>query len=107
MPYIITTSKYPSHIQNKVGERYLEVIQKYPPDERLGNPVVPGAVKATQEGIKIMAIMEIPEEKFVEAYKRTGEVVAQYFDIEGFEASVDTYLTLEEAMATVGMSVPE
>ena len=37
MPYIITTSIYPTDKAPQVAEKYLEAIKKYPPDENLSS----------------------------------------------------------------------
>ncbi len=52
MPYLITTSLYPSDKAPEVAKMYLEAIRKYPPDENLATQVVPAAVKATHQGIQ-------------------------------------------------------
>jgi len=106
MPYIVITAHYPSHLARKSGERFIEVSQKNPPDESLGKQVVPIAAKATKEGIKVLSITEVAKGKFEEAFKRTGELLANYHDIEGHEVSVDVYMTLEEGLASLGMSLP-
>ena len=68
MPYIITTALYPSDKAPEVAKRYLEAMQKYPIDDSLEGPVVPAAVKGTQQGIKVMIISEAREGKLEEAY---------------------------------------
>ena len=107
MAYIITTSLYPSEIAPEVAKRYLEAIQKYPIDESMENPVVPAAVKATQQGIKVMMISEAREGKLEEAYARSVSRNVMFHGISGFESSIDIHYTLTEAMAAIGMSLPE
>ena len=107
MPYLITTSTYPSHKAPEVANRYLEAIAKYPQDDSLATEVVPAAVKATSEGIKVLGVAEIKEGKFEKAYKRIVDLEAMFLDIEGYEYKVDTYLKVEEALAVIGMSLPE
>ena len=50
MPYIITTSWYPTHKTQEVAKKYLEMLEKYPPDESLGEGIVPVAVTTNQQG---------------------------------------------------------
>jgi len=107
MPYIITTSLYPSHKASEVAEKYLEAIQKYPPDVNLANDVVPAAVKATGQGIKIMGISEVKEGKLEESYARTVNMMVMFQSIAGFEYSMDIYYTVTEALTLIGMSLPE
>jgi hypothetical protein len=107
MPYIITTSLYPSDISPEVAKRYLEAIQKYPIDESLSSPVVPAAVKATHQGIEVIMITEPKEGKLQEAYALGVNRMVMFHSIEGFEYSMDIYYTLTEAMTAIGMSLPE
>ena len=107
MPYIITTSLYPSHKASEVGEKYLEAMKKFPPDGNLGTQVVPAAIKATEQGIKVVGISEIKKGKFEESLTRAVNFMVIFRDIPGFEYTIDTYLTVTEALATLGMSMPE
>ena len=105
MPYIITTSLYPSHKGPEVAERYLEAIAKYPPDENVGAEVVPAAVKAVHEGIKVTAIVEVKEGKLEEALNRTSNMMVMFQSIEGFEYTSEINYKVEEALALIGMSL--
>ncbi len=107
MPYIFTTSQYPSHLATAVGERYLKALTKYPPDATLGDQIVPAAVTTNSEGIRVLGISEIKEGKLEEALTRAGNIAVMFHDIEGFELSVDVWSTLTEAMTSIGMSPPE
>ena len=106
MPYLITTSLYPTDKATEVGKRYLEALNKYPPDESLATNVVPAAVKATAQGIRVIGISEVKEGKFEEAYTRTVNMMVMFHNIEGFEYTVDIYLKVEEALPLIGMSLP-
>ena len=107
MPYIIATSIYPTAKAKAVAEKYFEAFQKYPADENLSTTVVPAAVKTTKEGINVFIVGEIKQGKFEEAFKLASNRLAMFNDIEGFESSLDVYMTLEEGLATLGMSIPE
>jgi len=107
MPYIITTSLYPSDKTSEVAERYLEAITKYPPDENLATEVVPAAVKSTHEGISVMIIAEVKEGKLEEALTRTINMMVMFQSIPGFEYTSNIHYKVEEAMALIGMSMPE
>jgi hypothetical protein len=107
MPYIINTSLYPSHKASEVAERYLEALAKYPPDEKIAIEVVPAAVKSVHEGIKVIGIAEAKEGKLEEALNRTVNMMVMFQDIEGFEYSTDIHYKVEEALAMIGMSLPE
>ncbi|MEN8226367.1 MAG: hypothetical protein ABFS05_13510 [Bacteroidota bacterium] len=105
MPYIITTSIYPSHKGPEVAERYLEAIAKYPPDENLGTEVVPAAVKSVHGGIKVTGISEAKEGKLEDALNRTVNMMVMFQDIEGFEYTTEIHYKVEEALALIGMSL--
>ena len=107
MPYIITTSLYPSDKTSEVAERYLEALAKYPPDENLATEVVPAAIKATHEGIRVMIIAEVKEGKLEEAFARRSNMMVMFQSIPGFEYSTNIHYKVDEAMALVGMSLPE
>jgi hypothetical protein len=106
MPYIITDSRYPSNIASEVGTRYLEALSKYPPDESLGTEIVPAAVTTTHQGIKVIGISDIKEEKLQEALRRTGDMMVMFHSIVGFEYTVRVYSKVEEAMSAIGMDMP-
>jgi len=99
MPYLITTATYPSDRAPDVAKMYLEAIVKFPPDDNLATQVVPAAVKATSQGIKVLGVAEIKEGKLEEAYKRIVNLEAMFINIEGYEYTIDTYLKVEEALA--------
>jgi hypothetical protein len=107
MPYLITTSLFPSDKGPEVAEKYLEAIKKYPSDENLATEVVPAAVKATHQGIKVVGIAEVKEGKLEEAWTRLVNMEAMFLSIPGYEYTIDTYFKVEEALAVLGMSLPE
>ena len=106
MPYLVTTSLYPSEKGPEVGARYLEALGKYPPDENLGTEVVPAAVKSTHEGIKVLSISEVKEGKLDEAYNRAVNMMVMFQSIPGFAYTVEVHLKVDEAMAAIGMDMP-
>ena len=107
MPYIITSSLYPSDKASEVAERYLEAITKYPPDENLGTEVVPAAVKTTHQGIRVIGIVDVKQGKLEEAYARAVNMMVMFQSIVGFEYTMEVYYKVEEALAVIGMSMPE
>ena len=106
MAYVITTALYPSDKGPEVAKRYLEAMQKYPIDESIESPVVPAAVKGTQQGIKVMIVAEAKEGKLEEAYTRSVSRNVMFQSIPGFESSTEIHYTLTEAMTAIGMSLP-
>jgi hypothetical protein len=106
MPYIITTTLYPSDKVTDVAKMYLEAIKKYPPDESLGTTIVPAAVIATLQGIKVITIIEVKKGKLEDAQTRMANIMAMFHSIQGYEYSIETYLKVEEAMGLIGMRRP-
>ena len=107
MPYLVRTTKFPFEKAPEVGEKYLEALKKYPPDENLGTEVVPGAVKSTLEGNIGLVVIEVKEGKLEEAFIRMGKFNSVFRGIEGFSTSIDVYYNATEAMAMVGMTIPD
>lgn len=107
MPYLITTSRYPSEKASEVAKKYFEVLKKYPPDENLGNQLVPAAVNSTTQGTQVMGITEVKEGKLEESLTRAANMMAMLISIPGFEYTMDIHFTVTEALATIGMSLPE
>jgi hypothetical protein len=106
MPYIIATSIYPSHKQNDVIKKYLEIIPKYPADESLGE-VVAQPVVFTNKGFKVVSIWEVKEGKFEEAYRRINTYFYEFIDIEGYETTIEVCPTFSEATSIAGIPTPE
>ena len=103
MPYIVTTSLYPSDKAPEVAKRYIEAISKYPPDDNLGVMLVPAALKPTLEGIRVIGIVEVKKGKFEDAQNRVRRMMSMFMSIQGYEYTIDSYATIEEAMTLVGM----
>jgi len=107
MPYLVSTTCWPSDKTDEMVKKAIEVAQKYPPDLSLGEPIVPNAIKASPEGIRSMGITEVKEGKLEAAIKRAMDTAVMYHSIQGFEYSIDVWLTLAEAYAAIGKTPPE
>ena len=107
MPYLIETIWYPSDKVMEVVEKYFEVIKKFPPDESLGNEVVPGAITAGPQGVEAMTILDVKQGKLEAAIERSRNAMAMYNSIVGVEYSIQLQSTVEEALASVGSSLPK
>ena len=106
MPYIISISTYPSHKQNDVVKKFLELMPKYPPDESLME-VVAQPVAFTKNGLKIVTIWEAKEGKLDEAFTRVNTYFYEFKDIDGHETTIKVWNTFPEAIAMAGIPVPE
>jgi hypothetical protein len=107
MPYLVVTSCYPSHIAVEVAQKYLEAMQAVPDDENLSSTVVPVAVTTTTDGIKPMSIAELKPGKLEEALELARKRMVMFHEIEGFEYTIEVQSTVAEALADIGMSMPE
>ena len=107
MVYIVTHSKFASHIGPAAAKKFIEMFQKFPPDSSLGERIIPSAVKRTDSGIVTFAVTEVKEGKFQEAWTRIVNQLAMFNEIEGFEVALEVYSTASEALATIGMKIPE
>lgn len=104
MPYLMTTSYYPPDKANEVAEKYLEAIQKYPPDENLGVDLIPAAVKATEKGIRVIGVVEVKKGKLEDALSRNVKFMSIFMGVNGYTYTTDINLTIDEALAVVGVS---
>ncbi|MHA1932265.1 MAG: hypothetical protein ACW96X_06970 [Promethearchaeota archaeon] len=106
MPYIIVFVKFPSHIANEVSKRFMESLQKFPDDNSLGEVLVRSAVKTSIEGVNVLTVTRVNEGKLEDALRNTNNQIAFFVDIEGYEASIEVWGTVQETLATLGMKMP-
>ncbi|MHA1914856.1 MAG: hypothetical protein ACW986_11215 [Promethearchaeota archaeon] len=99
MVYIVVKSFYPTHKNEEVNAKYIEMLQKFPPDNSLTEQVVPLAARATKDGLEIMGVQLVKEGKFDEALRRIGAGMLMFHDIEGYEYALTIWVTLAEAQA--------
>jgi hypothetical protein len=107
MVLMVTTIYYPIDKASEVSKRYLESLQKYPPDASLSKTITI-AVKATKNGIKVIGISDVVKGKYEEALIRLVRTEQEFFaDIPGFSYEIDSFLDITEAMPIIGMEAPE
>ena len=102
MPYIVTRSWYPPHKLDEVVKKYLEVIEKYPPDETLGKQIVPAATTVSKDGLETFMVTEVDRQKVGDALEREKTVLVEFRNIEGFKYEIKTWSTAEEGLARLG-----
>jgi hypothetical protein len=98
---------FPFEKAPECGEKYLEALKKYPPDENLATEVVPTTVKSTLKGNTSLRIWDVKEGKLEESITYMARFLSVFRGIEGFSPSIDVYFKAEEAMANIGMSIPD
>lgn len=103
MPYLITRCWYPLHLADEVAKKYIETMEKYPPDESLAKTIVPAAVSSTRRGIQTITIDEVERLKLGDALKHDSLFMAEFRNIKGFSYEIKPWSNLEEAMVDIGM----
>lgn len=109
MPYLISFAKWPSDKTDEVIKKVIEANKKFPPDESLGEDLVPGnAIKATKEGTKTISVFNVSKGKLDEAYLRAQALGNLYaMGIEGFEYTLEIWSNVQEAYSSIGQKLPE
>ncbi len=82
--YIIITSTYPNDKAKEVAETYLKAMTKYPEDNSLATPLVPVAVRATLQGMKVISVYEVKKGKFDDAHTIAVNRMVMFHDIPGY-----------------------
>jgi hypothetical protein len=109
MPYLISFVKWPSHKTAEVIKKAIEALKKFPADESLGEGLVSGnAIKASEEGVKSISVLNVSKGKLEAAYHRAQAEGNLYsLSIEGFEYTIEVWATVEEAYGSIGQKPPE
>ena len=103
MPYIVVHTWYPPHIGEEVVKKYMEAMEKYPEEERLGDPTVPVAVSSTVNGIECLSISNIKPNMLEEALERTNNTMAMFNTLADYRYETKVWMTLEEGLKSIGM----
>ncbi len=107
MPYIFVTGYYPTHKVPEVVKKYFESRKKFPPGEGPGEIVVDAVTRATKDGLETITITKVTNEDLGEALGRSMNSLVLFQPIEGFEYSIITYASIEEALESIGMKMPD
>ena len=103
----MTTAWIPYGKEKELGQKYIEVMKKYPIDRSLEKSLVPIGVKATKKGIKVISITDVKKGKYEDMIKRITEMNLAYSDIEGYSYKIETFLSGIDAMPMVGLMMPD
>jgi len=103
MPYLVLQSWCPISESDKVGKKFLEVSEKYPPDESIAKDLVPTAVTTNEDGIVAITISEVKKEKMFEALDRAQKSLIEYRTIRGYNYTIKFWFTAEEALESIGL----
>ena len=103
MPSIITRCWYPHHLADVVAKKYLEVMEKNPPDETISKTIIPAAVTSSKDGLETLTIDEVERPKVGEALNRDALIMAEFRNIEGFNYEIKSWAKVEEALESIGL----
>ncbi|MFW9929166.1 MAG: hypothetical protein ACFFD1_07230 [Candidatus Thorarchaeota archaeon] len=106
MPYIISTIKYPSHMQNEVIKKYLQISPKYMLAEDIAEQLC-APVTTTGDGVIVKSIHNVKPGKLEQALAYLRKYFYEFVNIENCEYSVDVWYTFEEAAGIAGFEIPE
>ncbi|MFX1588014.1 MAG: hypothetical protein ACFFC1_07655 [Promethearchaeota archaeon] len=107
MVILVGITKFPISKAKAVAERFIEVSKKYPPDRSLEKQILRLASRIRGDEVESINVSEVKEGKLAEVLKRGIEQQLLYADIEGMKFKVDTYFSGTEALAMVGLKMPE
>jgi len=107
MVFIVLEGWYPQKIAPLVGQKYIEVSQKYPLDESLGKIVLPPIFNATRDGIHFISAYECKDDKVKHMILAIAKAMLMYAELEGYHYSMHTYIDSTEAFSLLGMKGPQ
>jgi hypothetical protein len=103
MPYIVTRCWYPLNKADQVAKKYIETIEKYPPDESLAKTIVPAAINSSKGGLEALMIQDVETQKVGEAIERGILMMIEMREIEGFTYQIKPWSKVEEALQRIGL----
>jgi len=106
MPYLISFVRWPSESTVEMVKKAIEVDKKFPPDDSLGEDIVPNAINSDMDGIKSLSVTLVKEGKLEEAILRARSIANMYLTVPGFKYSIETWATIEEAYTSIGQTPP-
>ncbi len=106
MPYLVSFTRWPSESTVEMVKKAIEVDKKFPPDDSLGEDIVPTAISADMDGIKSLGVVLVKEGKLEALLLRARSMANMYLTVPGFKYSIETWATLEEAYSSIGQNPP-
>ncbi len=106
MHYLVTSVRWPGESTAEMIKKGIEVDKKFPPDDSLGETLVPNAINADMDGIKSLNVTLVKEGKLEAIRRRALAMVNMYLTVPGFKYSIETWATIEEAYTSVGLTPP-
>lgn len=106
MPYLVVLVRWPGESTAAMVKKAIEVNKKFPPDDSLGEELVPNAINADMDGIKSLNVTLVKEGKLEETRRRAMAIVNMYLTIPGYKYTIETWSTIEEAYSSIGQTPP-
>jgi hypothetical protein len=105
MVLVVVTIFFPHAKSSEVAKKNVELIRKYPPDLSIGKILIIG-VRATIDGMKVLAVGEAKKGKVEEFMTRLVKLYQEYTNLEGYRYEIETYFDVAEAYKVLGMDAP-
>ena len=106
MPYLVVFVRWPGESTPAMVKKAIEVTKKFPPDDSLGEELVPNAINADMDGIKSLNVTLVKEGKLEETRRRAMAIVNMYLTIPGYKYTIEIWSTIEEAYSSIGQTPP-
>ena len=104
----MTTVWIPHAKASQAGKLFLEAMKKFPDDRSLAKNLLNNAVSATKKGYKVYIADEIKEGKLKEYLAQANKQLLFFAEnMEGYIYEIEVLSSLVEAMAILGLKVPE
>ncbi|MFX1569921.1 MAG: hypothetical protein ACFFCV_16325 [Promethearchaeota archaeon] len=104
----MTTVWIPHAKASQAGKLFLEALKKFPDDRSLAKSLLNNAVTATKEGYKVYIADEIKEGKLKEYLAQANKQLIFFAEnMEGYKYEIEVLSSLVEAMAILGLKVPD
>jgi pantoate kinase len=107
MPIIVIDNQYPHHKNKEVVETWLKALEKHPRPEGLFTPLIETAVRSGIDGLQVLSAYQASPGKYEEAVAYFARFMTEFFEIEGYSYDFSTWMTIDEAMASIGQKAPE
>ena len=106
MPYLVVLVRWPGESTAAMVKKAIEVNKKFPPDDSLGEELVPNAINADMDGIKSLSVTLVKEGKLEETRRRALAMLNMYLTIPGLKYSIEIWSTIEESYSSIGQTPP-
>ncbi len=107
MVIVMSTLYFPTEKSEKVGKKWLEILNKFPADGSLSTTILPVAVRVTPDGMKAIGLSEVKEGKFDEFIKLLYAQILEWSKLEGLRSNIEVFMSGVDAMTLVGLGMPE